>query len=117
MSRTKGTPKTGGRTKGTPNKVAKELKQWVADVLRANRRAFIANLGEVEPKDFCKVYLSLMGYVMPKMVAVSAKEVAESEFNELEALFDRLPDEAVCQIAEKVLEMEAANGCKDNVVK
>ena len=102
----KGGNKTGGRKKGTPNKVNRDMKEWVLDVLNASQDAFVQNLAQTEPKDFCKVFLSLMGYVMPKMVAVSAEEMLKAEYSELEALFNRLPDEAIEKIAEKVLTME-----------
>lgn len=103
----KGGSKTGGRKKGTPNKVNRDMKEWILDVLNASQDAFLVNLKQTEPKDFCKVFLSLMGYVMPKMVAVSAEEMIKAEYSELEALFNRLPDEAIERISEKVLTMEA----------
>ena len=102
----KGGNKTGGRKKGTPNKVNRDMKEWVLDVLNASQDAFVQNLAQTEPKDFCKVFLSLMGYVMPKMVAVSAEEMLKAEYSELEALFNRLPDEAIEKIAEKVFTLE-----------
>lgn len=104
--RKKGTPKTGGRQKGTPNRTTAEMKGWINELLLRGRVAFMENLSQTEPKDFCKVYLSLMGFVIPKMVAVSAEEIYKAEYNELEALFDRLPDEAIERIAEKVLMLE-----------
>lgn len=107
MGRLKGCTKTGGRKKGTPNKANRDMKEWVLDVLNASKDAFVVNLSQAEPKDFCKVFLSLMGYVMPKMVAVSAEEMIKAEYSELEALFNRLPDEAIERISEKVLTMEA----------
>ncbi len=33
MPRPKGTPKTGGRRKGTPNRVTRELRQMIRDAL------------------------------------------------------------------------------------
>lgn len=112
MGRTKGCAKTGGRKKGTPNKVSRDLRGWIFEVLEAGKDAFVQNLSMTEPKDFCKVYLGLMGYVMPKMVAVTAEEARRAEYNELEALFDRLPDEAIERIAEKVLILEEqSNEC------
>lgn len=107
MGRERGCAKTGGRKKGTPNKVNRGMKEWILDVLNANQDAFLVNLSQTEPKDFCKVFLSLTGYVTPKMVAVSAEEMLKAEYSELEALFNRLPDEAIERISEKVLKMEA----------
>ena len=106
MGRTKGSVKTGGRKKGTPNRASKDMKAWISEVLEVGQSMFVQNLSQIEPKDFCKVYLGLLGYVVPKMVAVSAEEMYKAEYSELEALFNRLPDEAIEKIAEKVLTLE-----------
>lgn len=37
MSRAKGTPKTGGRAKGTPNKITGTLKDFVSGLIDDNR--------------------------------------------------------------------------------
>lgn len=59
-----GTPKTGGRTKGTPNKIPSDLRAMILGALDAaggesylqaqaasNPAAFISLLGKVVPKD------------------------------------------------------------------
>ena len=40
MARPKGTPKTGGRAKGTPNKTTKEVKEWLNVLLDGGRGRF-----------------------------------------------------------------------------
>ena len=72
MSRTKGTPKTGGRQAGTPNKVSGSLKEFIADLLNDNREQMQEDLKALRPKERVAAYLSMMQYVIPKQQAVSA---------------------------------------------
>ena len=51
MSRPKGTPKTGGRVKGTPNKVTGTLKSWITDLINCNRSQMEKDLKDLDPKD------------------------------------------------------------------
>lgn len=37
MSRPKGTPKTGGRKAGTPNKVTQDAREWLTQLVEGNR--------------------------------------------------------------------------------
>ena len=72
MSRTKGTPKTGGRQAGTPNKVSGSLKEFIADLLNNNREQMQEDLKALRPKERVAAYLSMLQYVVPKQQAVSA---------------------------------------------
>lgn len=72
MSRKKGTPKTGGRQAGTPNKITESLKEFVSDLLNDNRDQIKEDLKVLRPKERITAYLSMMQYVLPKQQAVSA---------------------------------------------
>ena len=72
MSRAKGTPKTGGRQAGTPNKVSGSLKEFVVDLLNDNREQMQKDLKALKPKERVAAYLSMLQYVVPKQQAVSA---------------------------------------------
>lgn len=61
-----GRGRLGGRAKGTPNKVTTELKQWVAKVVKKNRRQLEDDLAALEPKDRVAMLERLMQYVIPK---------------------------------------------------
>ena len=50
MARPKGTPKTGGRVKGTPNKVTYSLKEWITSLIDKQRTQIEQDLQELEPK-------------------------------------------------------------------
>ena len=72
MSRAKGTPKTGGRQAGTPNKITGSLKGFVTDLLNDNREQIKEDIKALRPKERIAAYLSMMQYVLPKQQAVSA---------------------------------------------
>jgi hypothetical protein len=58
--------KTGGRTKGTPNKatqITREIINEVADKLRPNLERDLAAL---DPKDRLQIWLKLVEFIVPK---------------------------------------------------
>jgi hypothetical protein len=66
MARIKGTPKTGGRRKGTPNKATADLRVWVAELIDSNLEQIEADLKTLEPKERCLFIEKLLPYVIPK---------------------------------------------------
>ena len=77
MGRRKGTPKTGGRKTGTPNKVSGTVKEWIASLIDKNREQIEADLAALEPKDRLQFLERLMQYVVPKQQAVGIDTKAE----------------------------------------
>jgi hypothetical protein len=65
--RKSGTLKTGGRKKGTPNKITGDLRSWVNDVLNDNREQVIQDLRCVEPDKRLMFFEKLLNYAIPKM--------------------------------------------------
>jgi len=72
MSRQKGTPKTGGRKIGTPNKITGTLKDFVANLVDDNRDQIINDLKALRPKERLLVLERLMQYILPKQQSVNA---------------------------------------------
>jgi len=64
--RPKGLPKTGGRTKGTPNKVTRDLRGFLQKLLTENQAQIKRDLKELEPKDRLTILEKFMPYVIPK---------------------------------------------------
>ena len=63
MSRTKGTPKTGGRAKGTPNKATKEVREWIYELLAGQRSHFEKCLKQLAPEEFVdKIAAKIKGF-------------------------------------------------------
>lgn len=107
MSRQKGTVKTGGRVRGTPNKVTTTLKQFISDLIDGNRDQFERDLQALQPYQRLTILERLIGYVLPRQQAVTAESVIEAEYRELERLIDTLPDEAIDRITAKIIEIQA----------
>ena len=71
--REKGTPKTGGRGKGTPNRVTADTKAWLAKLLDKNRRQFEKDLKRLEPHQRVAIFEKMLAYSTPKLQSVEAK--------------------------------------------
>ncbi len=95
----------GGRQKGTPNKSTKDLRKWVASILDNSRDKFAENLNELEPAEYVRTILGLLGYAIPKQAPISAEEQLRAEYEQLERLLENASDEAVDKIAKRVIEM------------
>ncbi len=79
MARQKGTTKTGGRQRGTPNKLTATTRQWVAGLLENNRAAFAECLKMLQPTEFAKVYLTLLSYEIPKRQSIGVQDLTPRE--------------------------------------
>lgn len=66
MARAKGTPKTGGRGAGTPNKVTGTLKEFIANLIDQNRGQIEKDLKRLEPKDRLAILGKLIGFIIPR---------------------------------------------------
>jgi hypothetical protein len=73
MSKQKGIQKTGGRAKGTPNKVTTDLRGWINKLLNDNRKQFESDLKHLEPQQRLMIFEKLLPYAVPKMQSVEAK--------------------------------------------
>ena len=58
--------KTGGRQKGTPNKVTGLLKEWVCELIESNKEQIKADLATLSPKDRVMMLERFLSYVLPK---------------------------------------------------
>ena len=62
--------KTGGRTKGTPNEITKELRERVSTFLSNNWSLMESDFQQLEPKDRLMFYEKIMSYGLPKLQSV-----------------------------------------------
>ena len=68
-----GRGRLGGRAKGTPNKVTTSVKEWLSELINANREQVEADLKKLKPRERLAVLEKFMQYVVPRQQAVSAK--------------------------------------------
>jgi hypothetical protein len=59
--------KTGGRQKGTTNKVQRETKDWLNDLITSNHLQMEKDIKALEPKERLQVFEKFMQYTIPKM--------------------------------------------------
>jgi len=62
--------KTGGRKKGTPNKLTKEIRSTLKNVLFDELEHLENNLSQLEPKERIELVIKLMPYVCPKIESI-----------------------------------------------
>jgi hypothetical protein len=93
MGRKRGTPKTGGRQTGTPNKVTSDIKTWINKIINDNREQLEMDLKQLEPKDRWSVIEKLMQYTTPKIQSITAQ-----------IDLDMLSDEQLSTIVDKLAE-------------
>tara|TARA_B110000037_G_C16841417_1_gene391943 strand:+ start:99 stop:341 length:243 start_codon:yes stop_codon:yes gene_type:complete len=63
--------KYGGRQKGTPNRMTKELRSVLKDVLFEELGEIKEKLDMLEPKERLELVIKLIPYVLPKVNSVS----------------------------------------------
>lgn len=79
MGRTKGATKTGGRKKGTPNKITRNVKDWLSQLIDKNRLQIERDIKALEPKERLLILEKFMQYTTPKMQSIQTTV----DFNQL----------------------------------
>ncbi|MBR5717062.1 MAG: hypothetical protein IKX59_10785 [Bacteroidales bacterium] len=102
MARKKGTPKTGGRRKGTPNRVTSEMRAWIEGLLYGSREQFERDLQDIEPRERVKVVLSLLQYVLPKRAAITPDGATLAEVHAVRGMLQGAPDSLIYEIVERL---------------
>lgn len=109
MSRKKGTEKTGGRTKGTPNKTTSNLKNWINALIEDNREQVVKDLKKLEPKDRLVILERLMQYIVPKQQSISVEAQIQAEYESLEKLLREAPEEVIDEIVSRIENLNKLN--------
>lgn len=84
-----GKGRLGGRAKGTPNKATADLKTWIGDILEKGRDKFSESMDKLEPREYIKVYVGLLNYVVPKQQSVSVDAEAEIKQHEQDKILSK----------------------------
>jgi len=63
--------KYGGRQKGTPNRLTKELRSVLKDLLYDEIETLKERLDALEPKERVELLVKLMPFVLPKVNGIS----------------------------------------------
>ena len=68
--------KYGGREKGTPNKLTKEIRKILNDIVHKELEKIEEKLNTLEPKQRLELLIKLMPYVLPKVESISDSDSA-----------------------------------------
>ena len=104
--RTKGITKSGGRQKGTPNRVTSDTKLWIKSLIDDNRDVFETDLKIIDPDKRLSILEKMMAYVVPKLSSVDVQTQINAEYEALERLLRATPDDAIERIVAKIKELE-----------
>ena len=63
--------KYGGRQKGTPNRMTKEMRSVLKDILYQELEQIQERLDALKPRERVELLIKLMPYVLPKVTSVS----------------------------------------------
>ena len=63
--------KYGGRQKGTPNRLTKDLRTILKDILYQELEDIQVCLDLLEPKERIELLIKLMPYILPKVTSIS----------------------------------------------
>lgn len=70
--RPKGTPRTGGRKKGTPNKLTRSIKEAIeASFEQVGGADYLARMADEQPA----AYMTLLGKVLPTQIAANVEVI------------------------------------------
>lgn len=80
-----GSPRTGGRAKGTPNKVTLSLRNSVNSFLKKNMKDLQANYNQLEAKDKLAFIEKLLKYVLPQkqQTQIDFSQMTEDQLDQI----------------------------------
>jgi hypothetical protein len=81
--------KTGGRQKGTANKLTQSMREIVSDILKSELESIKETLESVEPKERLAFIVKLLPYSMPQYTSITY-ENKEGEKKERSVFDDTL---------------------------
>ena len=73
--------KYGGRQKGTPNRMTKELRVLLKDIMYQELEEVQERFSLLEPKKRIELIIKLMPYVLPKVNSISHKTNEPLDWN------------------------------------
>lgn len=91
--------KYGGRKKGTPNKLTKETKELLKNIVHNELELIPNSLNNLDTLDRLEILIKLLPYVIPKI------EVKNNQINIGALPVSRMSNQATSEI-NKILEME-----------
>lgn len=73
--------KTGGREKGTPNRLTKELRSALKNILHDEIEKLPEHLATLDAKDRIELLVKIMPFVLPRVEVIKATANEPDEFD------------------------------------
>jgi hypothetical protein len=73
MGKPIGLPKSGGRRKGSKNKITGSTRAWISNLLEDNRETVVNDLAQLEPFQRLQMLEKFMSYTLPKLSSIQAE--------------------------------------------
>jgi hypothetical protein len=82
--------KTGGRTKGTPNRNTTEIREQFQSLINDNLEQMNSDLKALEPKERIKALIDLSKFVLPTLKAIDYTDTNtdQNNFNPITIIFE-----------------------------
>lgn len=75
--------KTGGREKGTPNKITKDIREVFQSLIENNLETLDNDLKSLEPKERLEIIIKLGDFVIPKLQKSVIKDERQNMLEDL----------------------------------
>jgi hypothetical protein len=79
--------KTGGRTKGTPNRTTNEIRERFQKLVDDNLTQLENDIKDLEPKERIKTILELSKFVLPTLKATELTTSTENDLKPVRIIF------------------------------
>ena len=73
--------KTGGREKGAPNRLTKEMRIVLKNIIGDELECLQLNISQLNPNDRLSILLKLLPYVMPKVKDIESDQGERWDFD------------------------------------
>jgi len=72
---------TAGRKLNSLNKTTRQSKEFLSEFMQSNYNTFLKRLNNLNDKDYCSNYISLLKYILPTLKATEVTEPKKNEYN------------------------------------
>ena len=98
-----------GKPKGTLNKTTTDLRAWVNVLVNKNMTQMEKDLKGLEPKERLQILERFMQYCIPRQQSISVEAQIQAEYQAIESLIEKLPDEAVEAVTQRLIKLNQMN--------
>ena len=94
--------KTGGRKKGTPNKVTRDLRESITALVEKNLKTIESDFNKLDPERRLIVLERYLKYCLPPLQSMSIQA-------DIKRQLEKLTDEELGELAEKIISQTIIN--------